>query len=201
MTRIIGIFIAFIRVFTGINTAQAKVIIQDTFVDETLKDYAGKELPAANPLCNFESTARVAIVMRPMQTIRSKNGINGTTVSLRVKEDVFYKNKLLVPRGTEAIARVETVATQGMNGIPAMIVLDRFEIPGLDSAKMKSSYIKKGLNLTYIVLPVKWALTILPPTGSLTNFIVGGPAKISPKNDVTIYYYPEWECVDTDFPM
>lgn len=99
-----------------------------------------------------------------------------------------------MPRGTEALARVETVATQGMNGIPAMIILDRFEIPGLDSAKMKSSYIKKGLNLTYIVLPVKWALTILPPTGSLTNFIVGGPAKVSPKKDVTIYYYPEWEC-------
>lgn len=194
MNRIIGIFIAFILVFAGINTVQAKVIIQDTFVDETLKDYAGKELPAANPLCNFESTERVPIVMRPMQTIRSKNGINGASVSLRVKEDVFYKNKLLVPRGTEALARVETVATQGMNGIPAMIILDRFEIPGLDSAKMKSSYIKKGLNLTYIVLPVKWALTILPPTGSLTNFIVGGPAKVSPKKDVTIYYYPEWEC-------
>lgn len=181
---------------SGAKSVLASTIIQDTFVDETLKEYAGKEFPPANPMCNFESTERVPIVMRTMETIRSKNGVSGSTVSLRVKNNVFYKNKLLVPRGTEATARVEIVATQGMNGIPAMIILDRFEVPGLESSKMKSYYIKKGLNLTYIVLPVKWALTFLPPTGSLTNFIVGGPAKVSPKKDVTIYYYPEWQCFE-----
>ena len=100
----------------------------------------------------------------------------------------------MVSRGTIATAKVEIVATQGMNGIPAMIIVDRFEIPGLDSAKMKSYFVKKGLNLTYLVLPIKWVLTPFPPTGSLANFVIGGPTKISPKTDVTIYYYPDWEC-------
>lgn len=186
-------FIAFFILYAGINIAYSAPLLNDTFVADTLREYVGEEFPPAKPMCNFESTDRVPIVMTPQDTVMSKNGVEGQTIKLRVKYNVFYRGKLLAARGTIATAKVETVTTQGMNGIPAMIILDRFEIPGLDGAKMKSCYVKKGLNLTYLVLPIKWALTILPPTGSLANFIVGGPAKISPINEVTIYYYPDWK--------
>lgn len=180
--------------FASMGAVNCETLLQDTFVDETLKEYTGQDFPPANPMCNFESTSRVPIVMTPLETVASKNGVDGILIKLRVKNNIFYRGKLLVSRGTIATALVETVATQGMNGIPAMIVVDRFEIPGLDSAKMKSYYVKKGLNLTYLVLPIKWVLTPFPPTGSLANFVIGGPTKISPKKDVTIFYYPDWKC-------
>lgn len=147
-------------------------------------------------VCNFESTVSIPIVLNSLEKISSKDAVEGSTAQFCVKNDVIYKGKILVRRGQIVTGRIETVATQGMNGIPALIILDDFEIRGLDSNKIKSYYIKKGLNLTYMVLPIKWALTPLPPTGSLTNFIVGGPAAIKPKNDITLKYYPEWECED-----
>lgn len=180
--------------FAAVNTAYSETLLKDSFVDETLSEYAGKDLPPSNPMCNFESIDRVPITMTPLETVTSKAGVDGTTISLKIKNNIFYRGRLLVARGTVATAKVETVATQGMNGIPAMIIVDRFEIPGLDSTKMKSYYVKKGLNLTYLVLPIKWVLTPFPPTGSLANFIIGGPTRLTPKNDVTIYYYPDWEC-------
>lgn len=185
MNKVLAFLIVF---FAGMGAAHSDVL------EENLQKYAGAELPAANPMCNFESIDRVPITLIPQETVTSKAGIDGATIKLKVKNNIFYRGKLLVSRGTLATAKVETVATQGMNGIPAMIIVDRFEIPGLDSSKMKSYYVKKGLNLTYLVLPIKWVLTPFPPTGSLANFIVGGPTKISPKTDVTIYYYPDWEC-------
>ena len=39
---------------------------------------------------------------------------------------------------------------------------------------------------------MKWALTILPPSGSLTNFIKGGHAKLKTNEVIELYYYPDW---------
>ncbi|MCM1010815.1 MAG: hypothetical protein NC390_08095 [Fusobacterium sp.] len=150
----------------------------------------------AKSVCNFESVVSVSVTLNPRETISSKESPEGKFVDFCVKNNVYYKGKLLVKRGEIVTGRVETIATQGMNGIPAMIILGNFNVPGLDSQKLKSYYIKRGFNMTYFVLPIKWALTPLPPTGSLTNFIFGGTAKIKPKDDIVIKYYPEWECVD-----
>lgn len=191
MSKFLLVLIACFMVIGGSAYSET---VPDKFADETLKEYVGKGFPQAHPMCNFQSTERVPITLTPQDTVTSKAGVDGTTIKLLVKDNIFYRGKLLVSRGTSATAKVEIVATQGMNGIPAMIVVDRVEIPGLDSAKMKSYFVKKGLNLTYLVLPIKWVLTPFPPTGSLANFIIGGPTKLSPKNEVTIYYYPDWEC-------
>ncbi len=159
----------------------------------------GQFLPAnakSRAMCNFESTLSIPIVLNPLEKISSKDAVEGCEAQFCVKNDVVYNGKILVPRGQIVTGKIETIATQGMNGIPAMIILDDFNIEGLDSNKLKSYYIRRGLNLTYMVLPIKWALTPLPPTGSLTNFIVGGPAAIKPKNDIKLKYYPEWECED-----
>lgn len=148
----------------------------------------------AKNMCDFESVVSLPVTLSTFETITSKESPEGKTVKFLVKKSVYYKGECLVKRGQTATGRVETIATQGMNGVPAMIILGNFEIPGLDSKKLKSYYIKKGFNMTYFVLPVKWALTPLPPTGSLTNFIFGGAAKIKPKDDIIIKYYPEWKC-------
>ena len=79
-----------------------------------------------------------------------------------------------------------------MNGFPAEIIVDDFEIPGIKSTQMQSTYIKKGQNRCFWVYPLKWALTPIPFVGSLTNFIKGGHARIKTKDIITIYYYPEW---------
>ena len=49
-----------------------------------------------------------------------------------------------------------------------------------------------GQDRSLIVFPLKWALTILPPTGSLTNFIKGGHAKVKTNKTITLYYHPNW---------
>ncbi len=150
----------------------------------------------AKSVCDFTSIDSVQVTLNPLETISSKESPEGKIVEFCVKNNVYYKDKLLIKNGEIATGRIETVATQGMNGIPAMIILGNFDIPGLDSKKLKSYYIKRGFNMTYFVLPIKWALTPLPPTGSLTNLIFGGTAKIKPKDDIVIKYYPEWECVE-----
>ena len=80
-----------------------------------------------------------------------------------------------------------------MNGVPAMIIVDNFKSNKIPENKLAGTYIKKGLNLTPLVYPIKWALTIIPLAGTTTNFIKGGNAVIKPDNTVTVYYYPEWE--------
>jgi len=79
-----------------------------------------------------------------------------------------------------------------MNGVPAIIILDKFEIQGLDKSKLKGTYTKKGQNRGLLVFPIKWALTPIPFVGSITNVILGGHAKIKTKNTVEIYYFPDW---------
>jgi len=90
-------------------------------------------------------------------------------------------------------AKVETVITKGMNGFPAEIILDNFEITEIPKNQLLSTYTKKGFNACLLVYPLKWALTPFPGIGSLTNLIKGGEAKITPKDIITIQYFPEWK--------
>lgn len=125
-------------------------------------------------------------------TTKKKNAEEGQKVQFRVKNDVKYKGKIIIPKFTLATGIIQTFITKGMNGIPATIIIDNIEIEGIDSSKIKGTIIKKGLDFSVFVLPLKWALTILPPTGSLTNFIPGGNATIDEKTNLFVYYYPEW---------
>lgn len=99
----------------------------------------------AKNMCDFESVVSLPVTLSTFETITSKESPEGKTVKFLVKKSVYYKGECLVKRGQTATGRVETIATQGMNGVPAMIILGNFEIPGLDSKKLKSYYIKKGL--------------------------------------------------------
>lgn len=179
-------------IFTLLSLSCAYSSEQDFIVDMFLKD---KELekPFINTVYNYQSTYFIPIKLSPIEPIRSeKNVQEGQTIKLKVKENVIIKQSLIVPKGTICTARVETIIANGMNGIPASIILGNFKIPNIDTKLLQGEYEKFGFDLSLLVYPIKWVLTPLPPTGSLTNFIKGGHAKID-KNDVIILrYYPDF---------
>lgn len=150
--------------------------------------------PETNLQYNYSSVESVPIVLRITEKITTKNSgvYEGQVLNFKVQKDVVLNGKLLLKKGLIVKANVQTVMTKGMNGIPAEIVLGNFSIPGIDNSKLYSYYSKYGADRSLYVLPLKWALTVLPPTGSLTNFIPGGEAKIGLKDDIILYYYSEW---------
>ena len=167
-------------------------IIKDELVEETLKGKVFDEIEV-NTDYNYESTERLVIKLKILHDISTKKYIQeGDILKFVVKQNVRYNRKLIVKQGTIATARVKAYTTRGLNGIPGQIIIDDFKIPGLDSNKLKSTYINRGLDLTVLVLPIKWALTPIPFVGSFTNLIIGGHGKITDKDNITLYYYPHW---------
>lgn len=155
--------------------------------------YAG-ETPEIKTLpYNYLSVQSVPIKLSIAEEFTTKEPLNeGDTLKFIVRKDVYYNGKSIVKAGDIINGRIETIITAGMNGFPAEIIVDDFEIPGIKSTQMQSTYIKKGQNRCFWVYPLKWALTPIPFVGSLTNFIKGGHARIKTKDIITIYYYPEW---------
>lgn len=188
MNKVFLIF--FILIFT-VNTAFA-AIMRDELIENTLK---GKKLPKieTNTKYNYNDTERVLIKLQIDNEITTKKDLQpGDIIKFYVKQNVKYKNKILLKMDTEVTGQVKSYTTRGMNGIPGQIIIDDFKIPGIDSNKLKGTYIKRGLDLTIMVLPIKWALTPIPFVGSTTNLIIGGNAKITRKDTINVYYYPNW---------
>ena len=143
---------------------------------------------------NYSSVTSVPINLSIVNKISTKDGVlEGQQIHFKVREDVVYNGKTVVKAGDIVSAKVETVITSGMNGFPAEIIVDDFKIPNVKESQIMGNYVKVGQNRCLIVYPLKWALTIIPFVGSLTNFIYGGHAIIKPKDKVVIYYYPEWK--------
>ena len=175
-------------VFTCISCSAE--IIEDNFAKETIK-FIPK--PIVNTNYNYENTDRLPIRLVIIKRIKSEQDIyEGQPVKFQVKKTVTYKNNIIVKRGTIVNARVGTIVSSGMNGIPASIVFDNFQIPNINPSQLTDSYEIFGQDRSLIVFPLKWALTILPPTGSLTNFIKGGHAKLKTDKEIILYYHPQW---------
>ncbi len=168
-------------------------IIHDEFIENYLSDKEIKPIET-NLEYNYDEFDRIPIKLQTIEKIslKNKNLYENNKIQLKVKQNVKYNNKVILKQGTLATAEIQTYTTKGMNGIPGSIILDNFEIPGIDKSKLKSTYIKKGVSLTLFVLPLKWALTPIPGVGSLTNFIIGGNASINDKDTIIVYYYPNW---------
>ncbi len=165
----------------------------DFLVEETLENVV-VEKPKVNTHYNYESCEKVPVKLQIKTPISTKNEAisEGQIIDFIIKEDVKHNYKTIVPKGTVVSAEVQTYMSRGMNGIPAVLILDDFEIKNIEKAKLKGTYIKKGQNRSLLVLPIKWALTPIPFVGSTTNMILGGHAKIKKKNTIEIYYFPEW---------
>lgn len=142
---------------------------------------------------DYSSTESVPVKISILEKISTKNmPIEGQTVKFKVFDNVFYKNRIAIKKGEIITAKIETTITSGMNGFPAEIIIDDFEIPGIDNSRIVGTINKKGQNRCLWVYPLKWSLTMIPFAGSLTNLIKGGHVAVTPEDIITIYYYPEW---------
>lgn len=183
-------FLVFLTFFLSISFCFA-----DTMVDEVamkLPTYPIK--PKVYTDYNFESTVKIPVNLKILEEIRSETDIyEGQIIKFKVARDVIYKDKVVIYRGTIVPAKVSVIITSGMNGIPASVIFRDFEIEGITNGQFTDSYEVFGQDRSLIVFPLKWALTPIPPTGTLTNFIKGGHVKVKKKKNITLYYYPEWE--------
>lgn len=167
-------------------------IVKDDFADAYFKNInLTKPEPHLN--YNYESTEKVPIRLHITEDIKNENSVyEGQPVTFRVVSDVVYRGKIIITKGTTVPARIETIIASGMNGIPASIIFGDFKFENIDADKIDYTYERFGQDRSLWVYPLKWALTILPPTGSLTNFIKGGHARLKTNKIIEINYYPEW---------
>ena len=162
------------------NTEEIQTNTQNTNISELPYDYS--------------STEAIPIKLSIINEVSTKDGlIEGQKLKFKVLEDVYYENMPVVKKDDIITGTIETIITSGMNGFPAEIIVDDFEIASINSSQLISTYIKKGQNRCFWVYPLKWALTIIPFVGSLTNFIMGGHARLKTKDVITIYYFPKWK--------
>lgn len=167
-------------------------IVKDELVEKTL---AGKEFenPYKPYKYNYEDTRSIPVRLSIISDINSEKDIQeGQDIVFIVRNDVYFKGKKIIKKGDWVYATVETILKSGMNGIPASIIFSDFRFEGLESAKFTDTFEKFGQDRSLWVFPLKWALTPLPPTGSLTNFIKGGHAKLKTGEVFEIYYHPYW---------
>ena len=166
------------------------LIFLAVFFGAALCAYAGNDvLPY-----DYSSVYSIPIKLSITKAISTKEHlIEGQDISFVVKYDVRNNGKILLHSGDVVNAKIETVITSGMNGFPAEIIIDDFNVSNIGNSKLLCTYTKAGQNRSLLVYPLKWALTPIPFAGTVTNFIKGGHAKIKPDDTVVIYYFPDWK--------
>ncbi len=170
----------------------AHAVVQDELVETTLKN---KELknPYQPYKYNYEDLKRIPIELRVMVSIKSEKDIEeGERIVFLACHNVYEHGHKILQKNDKVYAKVETIINSGMNGIPASIIFSDFQFENIDSAKVTDTYEVYGQDRSLWVFPLKWALTFLPPTGSLTNFIKGGHAKLKDNETIEVYYHPNW---------
>lgn len=184
------IFITAFLIFFGLPCSSQ--VIQDSFAEHILKNQTF-EKPQPHLNYNYKDTAKIPIRMTITKDITSESDLyEGENVNFRVAGDVIYNGETVIAKGTIVPAKVETIITSGMNGIPASIIFGDFKFPNIDENKIDYTYERFGQDRSLWVFPLKWSLTFLPPTGSLTNFIKGGHASLKSNKIIVIYYHPNW---------
>ncbi len=162
-------------------------------IAESLKNDNNIEKPEAHIKYNYQNTEKLPVRLQITERISSeKNVYEGKEVLFKVQTSVYYKGNLVIKKGAVIPARIETIVKNGMNGIPASIIIGSFQFEDVPNGKVTDSFEIQGQDRSLWVFPLKWALTFLPPTGSLTNFIKGGHAKLKEDKTIEIYYYPNW---------
>lgn len=142
---------------------------------------------------NYEGVDRIPVKIHISSSIKSEKDIrDGEEFEFIIDKTVVYNKKVVLNRGEKLTAKVQIIITPGMNGIPASIIFNNFSTTKNLQGRFSNSYEIFGCDRSYFVFPLKWALTPFPPTGSLTNFIMGGHAKLKTNKQIVIYYYPEW---------
>ncbi|MBQ3641616.1 hypothetical protein II906_06820 [bacterium] len=187
MNRLILLIFCFVLFSSSVFCADE---LDDTsFLPEIIEE------PYVHDKYNYEAVDKVTVKLKVVSgdvSTKKGHGYEGQILDLRVKQNVKYKGKIIIKNNTPATGIVSNIRTHGMNGIPAAIIIDNIQIEGVDRDKLTSNYTERGANLSLLVFPIKWALTPFPPTGSLTNFMLGGHAKINQNTVIKVDYYPDW---------
>ena len=181
MNKLLGVICIFIALFCycGIPSVQAGE--PDPAPEEKVLPY------------DYSDTTSIPIYVSIVEEVSTKHHpIEGRELKFKVNKDVYYNDEKILSKGDIITGRIETIITSGMNGFPAEIILDDFEIPNIKNSQLLCKYVKKGQNRCFWVYPLKWALTLIPFVGSTTNFIKGGHARIKPTDVITIEYFPNW---------
>ena len=143
---------------------------------------------------NYIDTKAIPVKLKITKEISTKdNLLEGSEVSFKVVNNVFYKGKYYAKKGDTVTARIETIITKGFNGFPAEIIIENFNFDNISDSQIIGTYTKVGANRCYWVYPIKWALTPIPLVGSFTILILGGEATIKTTDIITIHFYPNWK--------
>lgn len=181
--------IAFYFVFNGLFSFANTVT--DTVAQELLQDVIVHK-PDVNSSYNYESIESKIIRVRIINDVKSEADLKeGDKLCFESLDNIYYKGQKLLAKGDIVYAYVESSISNGMNGIPGNIVLGNFETINIPNSQLSDDVEIYGLDLSWLVFPLKWALTFLPPTGSLTNFIKGGHANIKANEIIEIRFYPK----------
>ncbi len=166
-------------------------IVNDDFASSTLTN---SPVPNTSLEYDYSGITKLPIKMKLAKDYGNENDIyEGQELNLYISQDVIYKNKTVIKKGTKATAKANIIISTGMNGIPASVILNNFKIDGIETRQLLDDFELFGQDRSLLVFPLKWVLTPLYPTGSLTNFIMGGHARLKPSKTITVYYYPEWK--------
>lgn len=189
--NILTIILAALMLFST-SICSAQEVIRDELVDTTLKDKNLKN-PYNAYKYNYEDLKRIPIELRVMVSIKSERDLKeGEKIVFLACHDVYEHGHKILKKNDTVYATVETIIMSGMNGIPASIIFGDFQFDNIDSSKVTDTFEVYGQDRSLWVFPLKWALTFLPPTGSLTNFIKGGHAKLKDNETIELYYHPNW---------
>ena len=179
-------------IFLSTQLCQAQTVLQDEVADTLLKDRQLKN-PYQPYKYNYEDLKRIPIGLKVMVSIKSEKDVKeGEQIVFFACNDIYEHGVKILEKNEQVYATVETVIHSGMNGIPASFILGDFKFNNIDSAKVTDNYEVYGQDRSLWVYPLKWALTFLPPTGTLTNFNKGGHAKLKDNEIIEIYYHPNW---------
>ena len=86
---------------------------------------------------NYNDTTCIPIKLSVTEELSTKNPIiEGQNVKLKVRENTIYNGQVLLKAGETVNAKIETVITSGMNGFPAEIIIDDFEIPNVKDTQL-----------------------------------------------------------------
>ena len=141
-----------------IFTLPASCYEEDFIVEEFLSD-KNLEKPAINDKYDYQSTNFSFIKLAIIEPVKSERDLyEGQILKFKVAEDVIKDDFAIIKKDTVCTARVETIIANGMNGIPASIIIGNFEIPGVESNKLQTEYEKYGMDLSLLVFPVKFSL-------------------------------------------
>ena len=169
--------------FAQNNTAKNRINKKTVSFDEYLPEVDLNSLhKGINQKIDFESQQPVFIHIKENYITKNKND-EGKYIEFVTTNDVKINNKTY-NAGTPVSARIETLSSNKIKGIPYDLVIGNFSIDGIP---LMGEISKTGANRSLWVCPCVCAFTILFGVGVVFIPIKGGRAKINKRTVYKVY--------------